>query len=68
MDRLTEKETEVLQLLARGFTNREIAEHRQVSVRTVEAQRARVVDKTGMHTRHELVRHAHALGLDVLPA
>jgi two-component system, NarL family, response regulator NreC len=60
---LTAKEAAVLELLARGYTNREIAEQRRVSIRTVESQRSRIIDKTGMRSRAELVRHAHALGL-----
>jgi two-component system response regulator NreC len=60
---LTAKETEVLRLLVQGYTNREIADQRNVSLRTVESQRARIIDKTGMRTRAELVQHARSLGL-----
>jgi two-component system, NarL family, response regulator NreC len=60
---LTAKETEVLRFLAEGYTNREIADQRNVSLRTIESQRARIIDKTGMRTRAELVQHAWSLGL-----
>jgi len=60
---LTAEETEVLRLLAQGCTNREIAAERNVSLRTVESQRARIIDKTGLRTRSELVRFAFSLGL-----
>ncbi len=67
LSELTIKETEVLRLLAKGNTNREVAEQRGVSLRTIEAQRARVLQKTGLHTRAELVLHAHVLGIDGRP-
>lgn len=62
--RLSLKETELLRLVARGHTNREIAERRCVSLRTIEAQRANVVVKLGLHTRAELSRYARSIGLD----
>jgi two-component system, NarL family, response regulator NreC len=64
---LSVREAEVLRLLAMGNTNREVAELFGVSLRTIEALRASVVHKTGLHTRAELVLHAHALGIDDLP-
>jgi len=63
VDQLTPKETEVLRLLALGHTNSEIAELRGVSLRTVEAQRARILQKLGRRTRAELVQYAHDLGI-----
>jgi two-component system, NarL family, response regulator NreC len=56
---LTAKEREVLRLLALGHTNAEIAQLCTVSLRTVEARRARVLQKLGVRTRAELVRVAH---------
>jgi two-component system, NarL family, response regulator NreC len=55
---LTEKEREVLDLLVLGHTNAEIAVLSKVSLRTVEARRARVLQKLGVRTRADLVRVA----------
>lgn len=55
---LTPRETQVLQLLALGYTNQEIAEQLVVGVRTVETFRKRILEKLGLHTRAELVRYA----------
>ena len=63
VDQLTPKELEVLRLLALGHTNSEIAQMRGVSLRTVEAQRARILQKLGRRTRAELVQYAHDLGI-----
>jgi two-component system response regulator NreC len=63
VDQLTPKELEVLRLLALGHTNAEIAEMRGVSLRTVEAQRARILQKLGRRTRAELVAYANELGI-----
>jgi two-component system, NarL family, response regulator NreC len=57
-DDLTEREVEILRLIALGHTNTEIAEQLFLSVRTVESHRARVQQKTGLSTRAELVRYA----------
>ena len=55
---LTAKEREVLRYLVLGHTNAEIAALSGVSLRTVEARRARVLQKLGVRTRAELVRVA----------
>lgn len=60
---LTEREIEILRLLAQGHTNRQIAEALQLSVRTVEYHRANVTSKLGLHSRADLVRYATAHGL-----
>ncbi|GAA3783470.1 response regulator transcription factor [Streptomyces chiangmaiensis] len=60
---LTERETEVLSLLALGHTNQEIAQRLYVSVRTVESFRARIRDKLGKETRAELIAAARERGL-----
>jgi DNA-binding NarL/FixJ family response regulator len=59
---LTTKEREVLRLLVLGHTNAEIAGFCSVSLRTVEARRARLLQKLGVRTRAELVRVANQLG------
>jgi two-component system response regulator NreC len=62
-DPLTDREREVLRLLALGHTNQEIAGQLSISVRTVEAHRAHVMQKLRLSTRAELVRYALAEGL-----
>jgi two-component system response regulator NreC len=57
-DDLTEREVEILRLIALGHTNAEIAEQLYLSVRTVESHRAHILQKTGRTTRAELVRYA----------
>jgi DNA-binding NarL/FixJ family response regulator len=62
-DPLSDREREVLRLLALGHTNQEIAKILFISVRTAETHRAHVMQKLGLSTRAELVRHALAEGL-----
>jgi two-component system response regulator NreC len=62
-DDLTEREVEILRLIALGHTNVEIAAQLYLSVRTVESHRARVQQKLGRSTRAELVRYALDNGL-----
>jgi two-component system response regulator NreC len=63
IDELTEREREVLRLLALGHTNQEIARQLIVSVRTVESHRAHVMTKLRVTTRAGLVRAALDAGL-----
>ncbi len=60
---LTEREREVLQLIAEGFTNRNIAEKLGVSVKTVDNHRTNLMVKLGIHDTAGLVRYAIAHGL-----
>jgi DNA-binding NarL/FixJ family response regulator len=62
-DPLSERETEVLRLLALGHTNQEIAKMLFISVRTAETHRAHIMQKLRLSTRAELVRYALAAGL-----
>jgi two-component system response regulator NreC len=55
---LSEREVEVLRLIALGHTNSEIAAQLGLSVRTVESHRAHIQNKLGLTTRAQLVRHA----------
>jgi two-component system response regulator NreC len=55
---LTERELDVLRLIALGHTNNEIAAQLYLSVRTVETHRAHIQQKLGMSSRAELVRYA----------
>ncbi len=60
---LTPREIEVLQLIAEGNTNVQIAEVLTLSVRTVESHRANIMDKLHLNNRAELVRYARDRGL-----
>jgi two-component system, NarL family, response regulator NreC len=60
---LTLREIEVLQLLTKGYTNRQIAEQLSLSPRTVEGHRANLSGKLGLHSRVELVEYAEKHGL-----
>jgi two-component system response regulator NreC len=62
-DPLSEREREVLRLLALGHTNQEIAEQLYISVRTAESHRAHIMQKLRLSTRAELVRYALSQGL-----
>ena len=62
-DPLSEREREVLRLLALGHTNQEIAQTLYISVRTAESHRAHIMQKLRLSTRAELVRYALAQGL-----
>jgi two-component system response regulator NreC len=62
-DPLSEREREVLRLLALGHTNQEIAQELYISVRTAESHRAHIMQKLRLGTRAELVRYALAHGL-----
>lgn len=60
---LSDREIEVLRLLAQGYTNAQAADTLFVSVRTIETHRAHVQQKLGVSTRAELVRAARESGL-----
>jgi DNA-binding NarL/FixJ family response regulator len=55
---LSDRESEVVRLVARGYSNKEIAAKLQVSVKTVETYRYRAVEKLGLRGRADLVRYA----------
>jgi two-component system response regulator NreC len=60
---LTPREIEVLRRIGAGYTNREIAQHMSVSVRTVESHRSRALKKLNLRTRSEVVRYCLEAGL-----
>jgi two-component system, NarL family, response regulator NreC len=62
-DPLSDREREVMRLLALGHTNQEIAKMLYISVRTAETHRAHIMQKLRLSTRAELVRHAIEQGL-----
>lgn len=63
LDLLTSREREVLQLLAEGHTNKEIAAKLNLSVYTVDAHRGRLMEKLNLHSIGDLVRFAIRSGV-----
>ena len=59
---LSDREREVLQWVARGYTNQEIANQLSLSVKTVETYRSRATSKLGLKSRAALVRYAQQRG------
>jgi DNA-binding NarL/FixJ family response regulator len=55
---LSERETDVLQRLARGYSVKEIAAQLEIGVRTVETYKSRSFEKLGLRSRTDLIRHA----------
>lgn len=62
-DTLTDREREILTLVAEGHTNREIAETLFISVKTVETHKANIMEKLNLHKRAELVKYAIKKGM-----
>lgn len=60
---LTPRESQVLTLIAEGYTSREIAEELVISAKTVERHRENIMSKLDVHNRVELVRYAIERGL-----
>jgi two-component system response regulator NreC len=60
---LSDRERQVLELVAQGYGSQEIAKQIRVSVKTVETYRARIAEKLGLRTRSEIVRFAVQMGL-----
>ncbi len=60
---LSKRETEVLKLLAQGFTNQQVADSLELSVKTAETYRVRLTRKLGMKSRSELFRYAFEIGM-----
>ena len=65
-DHLSERELEVLLLVAEGLSNRQIAEHLYLSEGTVKVHVSRIIAKLGLERRTELVRYAIGKGLTLL--
>lgn len=60
---LSEREKEVLGWLAKGYANKEIAQHLFISVKTVETHKSNLMEKLGLKTRPELIKYAVQKGL-----
>ena len=66
-ERLTDREREILQLVAEGRTNHEIADKLFISVKTVLRHRTNIMEKLGFHNRTELIKYAMSKGLIEMP-
>ena len=60
---LTPRESEVVSLAVRGYSNNDIAAHLHISVKTVESQKSKIMGKLGLHTKPELFDYAASHGL-----
>ena len=60
---LSKRETEVLRMLAQGFTNQQVADALTLSVKTAETYRVRLTRKLGVKSRAELFRYAFEVGM-----
>jgi DNA-binding NarL/FixJ family response regulator len=58
IDGLSPRESEVLQLVAEGHSSKQIAEILCISIKTVQAHRANLMSKLGLHDRAELIKYA----------
>jgi DNA-binding NarL/FixJ family response regulator len=65
-EKLTEREREILQLVAEGHSNQGIAERLFLSVKTVEAHKAHIMAKVGAHRTADLIRYALRRGIIAL--
>ena len=55
---MTDREAEVLRMIALGYSNKEIAHRMNISVKTVEAHKANAMKKMSMNSRIDIVRYA----------
>lgn len=60
---LSDREKEVLEWIAKGYSNKDIASHLVISVKTVESHKSNLMDKLGLKSRPELVKYAMKKGL-----
>ncbi|MFQ5419401.1 MAG: response regulator [Anaerolineae bacterium] len=60
---LSPRENEILQLLAQGYSNKEIADKLVISPSTVHTHRTNLMQKLGLNSRHELIQYARRRGL-----
>jgi len=65
-ERLTDREREVLQLIAEAYSTREIAEQLHISIKTAETHRAHLMEKLSLHSTADLTRYAIRKGVVTL--
>jgi two-component system response regulator NreC len=63
METLSEREKEIVSLVAKGYSNKEVADQLVISVKTVESHKANVMEKLSLRTRPDLVKYAMKKGL-----
>jgi len=63
VETLTPREIDVLRFIASGYTNKQTAEHLNISVRTVEYHRSHITEKLNLHSRVELMQYAEKEGI-----
>lgn len=66
-DKLTNREREILQLIAEGLSNQDIADKLFISIKTVLRHRTNLMEKLGFHNRTELIKYAISKGLIEVP-
>ena len=62
LEKLSDRELAVLQLIAKGYSNKEIASQLDLSVKTIETYKARSMEKLQLRSRVDIVRHANKQG------
>ena len=63
---LTEREREILQLIAEGYTNKEVAVHLKIALKTALAHRNNIMQKLGIHRQADLIRYALKEGITTI--
>jgi two-component system response regulator NreC len=63
LETLSEREKEIVTWVAKGYSNKEIADQLVISVKTVESHKANIMEKLGLRTRPDLVKYAVKKGL-----
>jgi len=63
---LTEREREILQLIAEGYTNKEVAMHLKIALKTALAHRNNIMQKLGIHRQADLIRYALKEGITTI--
>jgi DNA-binding NarL/FixJ family response regulator len=66
-DKLSTRQREVLQLIAEGQSTKEIASTLNVSIKTIEFHKTRIMKQLHVHSTAELTKHAISLGLIAMP-
>ncbi len=58
---MTNREREVVELIAKGFSNREIAERLHIALHTVKSHMHNILEKLSLHSRLQVAAHVHAM-------
>jgi two-component system response regulator NreC len=63
LETISDREKEIVSLVAKGYSNKEVADQLVISVKTVESHKANIMEKLGLKTRPDLVKYAMKKGL-----